>query len=208
MIKTEIYLHIGLHKTGTSFLQKMIFPKIKDISFYYPKINEIKDIKPKNKTLISNESIAGQPYLLNKTNRYEMLNYIKKIFPNANIIFVKRNHKDWINSLYKQYIRSGGVYSFQRWFNSIFDLDYIYNKYENELKKKFKNVLILNYEELKEKPDLFIKKLCNFMSVDLPVYEIKNIYSSYTNYQVIICRFFNRIGFKRKLNPIWYIGRH
>ena len=193
----EIYLHIGLHKTGTSFLQKVIFPKINGIDFYNPKLNDLKNIKPKIKTLISNESLAGQPYSFNQTDRYKTLNFIKKLYPNANIIFVKRNPKNWINSLYKQYIRGGGVYSFQKWFNDIFDIDFLYDKYENELKKKFKKILILDYEELKEKPDLFIKKLCSYIGVDVPVYENKTIYSSYTNQQMIICRFFNRMVLKK-----------
>lgn len=204
----KIYLHIGLHKTGTSFLQKLIFPKLKDIDYYNPKFDDVFKIKPKNITLISNEAVAGNPYSLNKKDRYETLNFIKKLFPKANIIFVKRKPKYWINSLYKQYIRSGGVYNFQRWFNEIFDFDFLDDKYENELKKNFKNVLILDYEELKEKPETFIKKLCNFIGVNVPSYENKTIYSSYTERQIVICRFFNRIGFKRKLNPVWYFGRH
>ena len=56
---SEIFIHIGMHKTGSSFLQNEIFPKL-DINYFRPKDEYI--IKP-GKNLISNESFMGNPFI-------------------------------------------------------------------------------------------------------------------------------------------------
>ena len=56
----SMIVHVGLHKTGTTFLQREIFPKIKNVN-YNRDVFWVKNYKNKI-NVISNEWLSGQPY--------------------------------------------------------------------------------------------------------------------------------------------------
>lgn len=122
-------IHIGLHKTASTYLQRHIFPQLDDQTvtynppdiFYF--INSIftLDIKEKNqiqkaketadkykkyndsKTLfISSEAISQ---LVFKQNYHEHLRILKEIFGEAEIILFLREQSSWLESCYKESIK-------------------------------------------------------------------------------------------------------
>ena len=137
----DIILHIGLHKTGTTFLQKnflknlnheyieynppeimslleIIFVNSKNIKNNMLKVKKIVELKNKNKKLkrifLSSERISQ----LFCTNNYEKnLTIIKDIFPKAKIIIFLRYQPDWLLSCYKQSIHSGDCQSIENFLN-------------------------------------------------------------------------------------------
>lgn len=146
----HIFLHIGLHKTGTTFLQKnfqknlsnkknidfnppeimplleLIFVNRKDIKSKILKIKKIIESKKRNRNVknlfISSERISQ----LFCTNNYEEnLLIIKDIFPKAKIILFLRYQTDWLLSCYKQSIHSGDCQSIENFLN------YKNNKFKN-----------------------------------------------------------------------------
>ena len=137
----NIILHIGLHKTGTTFLQKnflknlnhedieynppeimtlleLIFVNSKNIKSNILKVKKIIELKKKKKKLkrifLSSERISQ----LFCTNNYEKnLSIIKDIFPKAKIIIFFRYQPDWLLSCYKQSIHSGDCQSIENFLN-------------------------------------------------------------------------------------------
>lgn len=128
----QFFLHIGLHKTGTTTLQKYILPNIDDSTINYNpselfkllhklqyryemaedvKINIVDKAKnwvnnynKKEKILISNENLSQLGFL---QNYEESATILKDIFPNANILLVLRYQPSWLISCYKQSLKMG-----------------------------------------------------------------------------------------------------
>lgn len=129
--KKEIILHVGLPKTGTSYLQFKLFPSFKNVfvsgqgdpvvheSPLAPLMNlnfknyDLLDEKEKilnylnslnfDKVLFSSESLVGNS-VLNFKNNFEITTKLKTLFPDAKIFFVFRKQSDWLESLYNQHI--------------------------------------------------------------------------------------------------------
>lgn len=139
-----INIHIGNFKSGSTFLQKKIFPKLKNIQYlsYYnnqkifkeigyvqtvgnlffdkKKISQLKKLNYKKKDiLISSEIFSGS--LNTQTIGTGILieiiaKRIKEIFKNPKIILILRNQKNSIISSYKDDIAFGHTASFDDWF--------------------------------------------------------------------------------------------
>ena len=133
------YIHIGYPKTGTSFLQFEVFPKIKEIKYWhvggFPKndekkmrklldkirnINEILNIKQTKQemeqlldktkpNLISFESLIGEIFDPNYHDMDIIADRLHAVFDNPKIILCIRNKDTMIRSLYSQYIKEGGI---------------------------------------------------------------------------------------------------
>lgn len=123
----EIYLHIGLHKTGTKFFQHKIFPNLDVNKFIYnPPVltqylmdylkanNEDKDqclqflreeyrkFNNDNRAiLISREIMSGNLFSAYRLWPIRIKN-IKSCFPEAKVIITLRNQIDWLVSCYRE----------------------------------------------------------------------------------------------------------
>jgi len=163
----EINIHIGYHKTGTSYLQKVIFPKLNNINFinaddnkeFFLKLffqdplnfnlnNTLADFKKKinqkKTTLISAEGLSGGPGYKHINNK-NIADKLYALFPRAKIIVVIRNQLDLILSFYKLHIEGGGIMSFKKYIgynNGEFITSYkIYDSRVNLDMFKFKNLV-------------------------------------------------------------------
>ena len=133
MINKEIFIHVGLHKTASTFLQQEVFPQFKSVllianpetqhnkafnqlmyaddCFYSPNlvIQEINKIKS-DRILISDECFSGQPLFFLSNNKTIIAKRLADLFPDAKIILFIRGQKDLMLSLYSQYLtRRNGV---------------------------------------------------------------------------------------------------
>ena len=179
MKKDKVFLHIGLGRTGSDFIQKKVFPKILNIKyidrynsskfdkfrinlFYNPFYNIKKKIKLniKNKTLISSENFFNPDYNLN-----ELKKKINDIYKNPHIILVLREPFSHLVSTYKYSVEHGNLWqciddifdfnSTRRARNMSNDIVFYKNFYNyklliNYLKNQFKNVDIFKFEEIFE----------------------------------------------------------
>ncbi len=129
----KVFIHVGLPKTASTLLQEIVFPALKpvtyvsrpytqenhalnklqygDDSFYAAgelrdEINNIIELEPGNKVLISDELLSGAPFY-NFINRGLIAKRLATILPDAEVILFLRGQKDIIRSLYNQYVKIG-----------------------------------------------------------------------------------------------------
>lgn len=177
MNNKNIIIHLGLHKTATTFLQKEIFPKLEGVKFF-DLSNTEKNVSvltielDKNKiNLISNEELSGRPYKMSAKQRDILLKNLKKVYPNAKIIIGLREKDEWIESLYKQYIKMKPTGT-RSYFMEHFDKAYLdHESYVDLIKSLFDDVYIYHYEKLKSKPNEFVDGICKFIGVETPKWE-------------------------------------
>ncbi|MHC4662737.1 MAG: hypothetical protein ACYS8W_13735 [Planctomycetota bacterium] len=126
----KIVIHVGLHKTASTFFQNKIWPGVENYRYIgrpYTQHNhafnklqyadgslydssevgsQIDKIK-ENKLLLSDESFSGKPYFFSYINRAIIAERLKELFPDANIVLFIRDQKDILLSIYNQYIKIG-----------------------------------------------------------------------------------------------------
>jgi len=196
-------IHVGLHKTGSTFLQEEIFPLIKNFSFvsrpftqhnhafnklqYAPDgvyeenemVEELKNIKGDN-VLLSDEAFSGKVIYFNYINRDQIIRRFKKLFPKATIIIFIRGQADIIKSNYNQYIKAGGTKKIEEYVWASKE-DFTYDDYVNKGKLPDIKSLYYNTNDYFVNMDNFLYSniinsfKINFKNVEVFLYEdIKN----------------------------------
>jgi hypothetical protein len=137
------FIHVGDYKTGTTYLQKEIFPNHPEIQYLgdtftnsiheeiFRKIVDMRDLdfnsdilkskyersytKERKYTGVSREALSQSNFI---TGEHAKRNAerIKSIFGNVKIIYVIRDQISMLESIYSQYIKMGGTRSFNNWF--------------------------------------------------------------------------------------------
>lgn len=210
--KPEIYIHVGLAKTGSDFLAKSVFPRIPEINLIEKTILTF-ELKKDKINIISNDGLSGYAFPKfddgGEKNKYIIANRLKRILPDAKIIICIRKKESWLSSLYRHYIRYGGHYAYDKWLIDVLDAEYIdVDSYLSCLKSLFDDVLVLKFETLKDKPIQFVKEVCDFIGVDLPDNINYNIVNrGWKEYQVKLGLFSNRF-FRSKFNPDGWLPYH
>ncbi len=210
-MKNEVILHIGLHKTGTTFLQDNIFPYFNDLSiiraWHNQKTIVSQDLKAK--ILITYEGFSGDPWVGNYHDQFcQNIHNLKKLYSDPKIIIGFRKHSSLILSLYKQYLHQKGTENLDYLFNyqntgvlKHEDL-FFYNKV-NLLQKEFKDVFIYFQEDLNNNLGTFIRSLSQFLetSFEFSHFELetdKNYNLGVkTELQVNLLRYLNKVSISR-----------
>jgi len=177
-------VHIGYHKTGTSFLQQHVFPNMQGINYYdYAYCTQLfapllqqntlqfnaniwaKKLHQNPNTLYSFESLVGNM----GTGLYNVeIAYRLKAMGFTKIIISIRNQQKMLESLYRQYIQQGGVVKSKAFFDEKMGLfnwhycDYypLICKYVQLFGKQ--NVHILSQESLRNEASIVIQNLVQF----------------------------------------------
>ena len=125
----QTFIHIGLPKTATTFLQDVVFPEFNDIQLittpitYYnddfiklkyaddsliqlDKVKEyILNLSKSESVIISDEFLSGFPIHLCNINRTKIAERLQYVCPNATIIIFLRGQEDILHSLHNQYVK-------------------------------------------------------------------------------------------------------
>jgi hypothetical protein len=214
----QIFFHLGFPKTGSTFLQRLVFPYIPNIHFFKKHdFKKFRTLKPR----------AGHKYFFTyekDVDIKEAMDQIKEKFPeNAYLILVFRPHYKWIVSKYKNYIRKFGHLRFSDYFTTDqkghlnIGADFYTSRADYARKLFNDRVLILNFEELKSEPEQFMRKIYNFMGLQDEEVVISNkvVKPSFSDNQLKILRNFNNLYRFQKLktpykvvNQVHYKYRH
>jgi len=145
----DVLLHIGYHKTGTTWMQDELFSKSDSFIFrktlarnfiYNEKgflLSSLDDneeviqrkfdrfIKKKltnreSILCVSHERLSGNPHS-SGFDASVISRRLKNVFPNAKVLIVIREQSAWLLSNYFQYLSAGGTYSITKYLNSSYD---------------------------------------------------------------------------------------
>lgn len=197
IITKQVFFHVGLGKTGTTYLQYRVFPKLQDIKYIQRTFyREFKYVK-----LIENSS--AQRFLVSNEFDKQLEREARKIaskFPRARIIVVLRQHDSWIASQYRRYIKNG----FSEAFEKFIDIDkdegywamkdlYYFPKLEMLEQLFGSKPLVLFHSELVKDPHSFIEKICAFTGAtyDKESINLKRKHASYSEKQLKVRRQLN-----------------
>lgn len=191
----KLFFHMGLPKTASTYLQKLVFPNLKGLQYFrkrkFKHFVELTKESTSDKLLFTTESDRGLDKKLDR---------IAAHFPDARIILVFRRQDKWIASKYKYYIRKHGHLKFNAFFDLAKDTglwkkeELYFQKYIDLVKERFVQApLILTQEQLKEDPHIFLKKITAFIEVDFPGASIQHkiINKAFSEKQLILLRKFN-----------------
>ncbi len=223
MPNNKIIVHIGLHKTGTTFIQNEIYPRLDSITTIraWHSHRFIINSDFDKKILFTDEGISGNPFGGNYSAEFNSnIKKIKYLYDDPKIIFGIRKHEGFLCSLYKQYLHQKGHEEFSHLFNTfntglLKTDDLLFRKKIGVLKKEFSNVFIYSQESLKKRPQDFINSLIDFLEIedelDFNTIETKerNVGVN-TVFQVNLLKKLNRLNetFKKySLLPNLYSGR-
>ena len=213
---TDIFIHVGLQKTGTTFIQEKVFKNIDvnyiryvDRELYHSSFDDSKPL------LISNEDLCGSPHAIFdetlKNNREHIARNLSILFPNAKIILGLREPCAWLKSLYREAVRQGLYLSYNKFYD-MFDKEMLnFDRYIKLLRTLFHNVFIYSYEDLKKDYWSVIYSLCGFIGVQVPtIVENKLINQSLRSWQLPGFRLVNHFLYSKDSNPygviphIWF----
>lgn len=228
----KVYIHLGIHKTGSSFLQKEFFSKYKDGSLYVGR-SDLTDFKRYilytddfefqpaeglkifetivnrlgscDRVVLSDEEFYGNPFvgILDRKRNIDRL--IKVFGTSLYVLILIRNQQSLLNSLYNQYIKTGGTASFKKFLNHKkyplnFNLDYLkYDKYLSYIRSRIgeRKLDVYLYEEFLESKSEVLMRITHFITekneVELNVPNPnKRINTSLKNGNIPMMRFFNK----------------
>lgn len=194
----QIFFHVGTGKTGTTFLQYRVFPKLQGIDYIQrTRYNKVKDIIAKSdapKILISRE--------FDQQLEAEIKQFTET-HPDTTPIVVFRRHDSYIASQYRRFVKNGFSGTFTQFFDLKSDMGYFklsdldYSRQVELLNAYFtKKPVVLLYDDLRNDPEAFILKLTNLLGADIDLHSINysSKHRSYSEKQLKVFRKISRWG--------------
>lgn len=193
----HVYLHVGMHRTGSTYLQKRIFPRLDVDCLEKPDVDYLlhspefdPDImrrkleaglpqKRKARLVVSQETLGGRPEVNPADWPATGIERLRSTFPQGNVILVLRNQWDYLESMYAYRVMSRGLEfrSFTGYLEDQLEKSLIatlsYDRLVGAYRSAFgeNRVLVLLYEELARDPVSFLGRMCDFIGVDPPEIE-------------------------------------
>lgn len=170
----QIWFHVGLGKTASTWLQNKVFTRFTGVYYIHPtryrQYTRILEQHPEGKIFISREM---DQQLEREVKKFAALH------PDTFPIIVLRNNASWIASQYRRFLKNGYPYTFKEFF----DIDNNSGFWKTEdaaffpkimiLEKYFsQKPLVLFYEDMRADPFAFIDRIAGHMGAH---YEKNNI---------------------------------
>lgn len=139
----DLSIHIGLHRTGTTYLQHHVFPRIEGATYveqgaqtdwvnriiYEPgaswnagarRVQLIQLVGEGPAPIISSERLSGTPFDF-YADQERIAARLAAVAPEARILLTIRRQDTLIASLYKLYVMAGGTYTLSRFVGDLDD---------------------------------------------------------------------------------------
>lgn len=161
-----VFFHVGIGRTGTSFLQARFFPKLRNIAYI-----RNPNYRTGSYTAVIRASKAERLLISNEFDRdlADELHNIAARLPQARIIMVLRRPDQWIASQYRRRVKNG----YQGRFSDFFDVHHDQGDWKQEVLYFYQHIqlieqlfeqppLVLLYDELKTDPFAFLDKIAAY----------------------------------------------
>jgi len=179
-------VHIGYHKTGSTWLQRQIFRD--DMGFdvvlsqaqvdalivaphrlnFDPNMAQsaASAARDGRVPVVSSENLSGHPFFGGRDS-FCFAERVQQIWPNARILIVTRAQTTVLPSVYMQYLKRGGVLPPKAFFAGSGGVNYpgfdpmhfAYDRLIAQYQSLFSNVTVLTYESLERDPAAFAADL-------------------------------------------------
>jgi len=167
---TTRILHAGLHKTGSTYLQRSVFPKMKGIIFIHqhdfgrgPLIPN----GPNKPILFSSEAACGYPYPETPEFSPDRLLTNCALLGIDKVLLVKRDFHEWVLSLYFQTLNEGRTWRIEEFAEvnraALKTWESATEKASAALEERKVSTLIVSQEALRSNHDATIHQICDFI---------------------------------------------
>lgn len=192
----QIFVHVGLGKVASTYLQYRVFPKLKGIHYIQrTKYKYFKKLIPATQA----DNILLSREFDNQLERE--VQEFSKHFPQAHPIILLRRHDSWIASQYRRYAKNGWPLTFDEFIDARNDAGFwklesldFYKKIQI-LEECFENKpIVLFYDDLLADPGAFVKKLADYMGATYNPDDISfsRLHTSYNEHQMKVMNRFGR----------------
>lgn len=214
-------VHIGFHKTGSTWLQEHIFPNAQGVipttedKLAYQLIRDLTEgevfrhstfeayvNEAPGRLLLSYEGIVGSPWNLGVTAD-ERADRLLSVVPDADIVVVRRDPSELRRSLYVQYIQQGGAGTESTFEEKVLNRDYLdVDGGIARFQQRFERVHVFPYELLKRSPAEFLAQLGDAVDAGFSLPErVALVNPSLRGWRLSTLRWWNRAFRKTMWNP-------
>lgn len=209
----ELYFHVGLGKTASTYLQYRFFPFLKGITY-------IQRTRYRNFQKHIEAANAERIFISNEFDRQleKECNRFAAVYPEAKTIIILRRQDSWIASQYRRSVKNGASLSFEEYIDldsnsgewKIEDL-YFFDKLKF-LEKTFNSTpLVLFHDDLRKHPGEFFDAIAQFTgsTYDIQDIDLNPKHKSYSEKQL---KFIRKVGktlfaFKSSYSSNYYIRK-
>lgn len=167
--QSNIYFHLGLEKTGSTFYQNTIFKNLKGLKYHrksrFKRFEKILEKDPHGKHLFAFET---------DIEFFNTVDKVAKYLPEARVFIILRRQDSWLSSKYHYHIRKHGYSSLREFFDLKNDAgerkkdEFYHRKKIDYIESKIKTpILFLNYSELKEDAEKYVGRIISFLGAEL-----------------------------------------
>lgn len=118
---SNLTFHVGLHKTGTTFLQENVFPRLEGVeNLVWRNLEYFLRLDHRKVYFVSCEGLSGSTFA-STGERIRAISLLGAMFPYSRVMITVRPHGEYLKSLYSQYLRYGGTEPFDRFVLLPFD---------------------------------------------------------------------------------------
>ena len=190
----RVYIHIGVHKTASSFMQRQFFPTLSGIQYcdcrneYLPLLDYVLhedefDYLPgkaielfcgcgnldTHKPVVISDEMLYAPILWSRyVFRKRGCERIADLFQERHISIVLRNQHSLVKSFYRMYIKTGGTAGWRQFLKKHVARGYLhYDTYIEYLINRYgkTNVSVFLYEDFVENPVNYLNSWCRWMNI-------------------------------------------
>lgn len=195
-----IYFHVGLGKTGSTWLQQRVFPKLDGVRYIpprdYRRVSKLISRLKGSKMLVSRE--------LDRQFDREVKWFISR-FPETRVIIVFRRHDTWLASQYRRHVKNGWAGSVEKFLDLTADTgqwkqsDLLFYPKLRFLDQHCRHKpLVLFYEDLLERPRRFIQRIAAYTGTTVSrQVDLRRSHPSFSDKQLLVLRHVCRKFLKR-----------
>ncbi|NBC83038.1 MAG: hypothetical protein GVY19_06610 [Bacteroidetes bacterium] len=198
----EIFFHVGLGKTASTYLQYSFFPKLTNIRYFqrskYKRFHSIIERTNYTRYFFSREFDRQFEREVRKIANY---------YPQAGIIVILRRHDSWMASQYRRYVKNGGAKSFEDFFrleddNGLWQTRDVYFYPRLQLLQELfsKKPLVLFHDDLKKDAYNFFDRITHYLGAEYDKQKVSldPVHKSYNTKQLLVIRKISKYLFSDK----------
>jgi len=167
---TNVFFHIGMHKTATTWFQHQLFPNLKGVQVLHMRhVAKVPIPDPDAPTLIVSHAGLSATLSVNKTPGTnsqwlaDNLRRIQEVAPDSHIIIGFREQRSWLHAAYCNKAKKTRGVSQQAYVATFSLEDLSWCQTLRTIERSSPGVFPFLYEELLLQPHVLIEDLCSFI---------------------------------------------